>query len=271
MCKELTWKEYLQCNTTPDNSVLSEVFERCEDFISFLSKLILLKREMPCLIIVKSDKSQAGHKNGNIYIYEGLIKQFKTDNNSDIHLNHGISCYFLFWIIAHEFFHYSQQHSRIKEKFGNTYNKSLEFDADRLAIFALYEFSKESLVRKSIEFDVKEAVLLCIFYPVKRKISSENYVVYEEATHPFWMLRLYYMLTLLASFGNKNVFSPESISDQIRLTKVLSNLETDYKNNTSYTADTTNLSYYLVKYSEQDFQKLGEDYEKIRPLLNSYH
>lgn len=265
---KLSWKEYLQNDSSPNSFLLKNIFVKCDIFINFLSKFSSLDKEPPELRIIKDNRKQAGHKNGKIYIYEGLIEQFQNNEENDyIHLHKGISLFFLYWVVAHEFFHYSQQHSKIKEKLGDSYNKALEFDADRLALGALYEFFLSSAPLEKLKYDVKKSFLICLFYPIRHKIKSENYVVFEDATHPFWMLRLYYMLTELATFGNSGALSIESINDQIRLTKVLNNLENDYKNNNLYSVDQTDLKYYLINHSVSDFKKLMDEFEVIRPLL----
>ena len=84
---------------------------------------------------------------------------------------------------------------------------------------------------------------------------------------PAFFPSLYYILTELATFNNSGALSRESRDDQIRLTQVLNNLETDYKNNNLYSMDLTDLKYYLINHSENDFKKLMEEFEVIRPLL----
>ena len=114
---ELHWTKYLEANCDRlQRPLLEEVFVRCEDFIDFLSPFLSLKQIKPTLFIVKEDENKAGHKNGKIYIFEGLLKPFKiSDENAAIHSGQNVTSVYLLYVIAHEFFHYSRQHNKIKE------------------------------------------------------------------------------------------------------------------------------------------------------------
>lgn len=268
---EIPWRKYLEteCNQL-QKLLLEEVFLRCENFIDFLSPSLSLKQEKPKLFIVKEDKNKAGHKNGKIYIFEGFIKPFKSVNEDvAIHLGRNVTCAFLFWVIAHEFFHYSRQHPEIKKKFGSIYDKALEFDADKHAIEALYHFVKNRFLTEKISFDVKESILISLFYPIRNRVRPEDYRPYNDASHPFWPLRLYYLLTLLAAFDNPSVFSINSVKDKARLEEILINLESDYKNDLSYLNDMVDLNYYIINHSEDDFKKLMLEYAAVIHLFNN--
>ena len=104
---EIHWTEYLEENCDRlHRSLLEEVFVRCEDFIDFLSPFLSLTQTKPKLFIIKEDENKAGHKNGKIYIFEGLLKPFKITNEyAPIHSGQNVTSVYLFYVIAHEFFH----------------------------------------------------------------------------------------------------------------------------------------------------------------------
>lgn len=91
--------------------------------------------------------------------------------------------------------------------------------------------------------------------------------MFEDATHPFWALRIYYLLTLLSAFDNASVLCPQSRNDKVRLEKVLINLESDYRNNLSYSSEAEDLNYYIINHSEGDFKKLMDEFAEVLPIL----